>query len=393
MDSSLVLDVLLLLTLLGALVGGWGRGLGRTVGGLAGAVAGLAAAVVLVPWLGVQLGESAARIPVQVVAGVLVVSLGLAAGRAVGGLVRRGMEALRLSWVDAVAGAIGSATVVALAWMIAVANVPLLGSSDLTAAVDRSRGLTTLSAATPDTVRDQVSATRLVERARPWLAEVAGSPTEPPAIPDVDVDTAAIRASSASVVRISGAADACPGVVTGSGVVVAPDRVVTNAHVVAGMDAPTVAPTGSGAVTGRVVHLDETNDLAVIATDGLDVPALRVSDEVGQGDVGVVAGYPGGGPLTLVPAEVVSQRRTLVSSEGGAASRRVLTIAADVERGNSGGPVLDEGGDVAGIVFGQSRGVDDVGYAVPVSVVGPLVDRAPALASPVDTGTCRAAAA
>lgn len=391
MDATLVLDLLVVLTLLGALVGGWRRGIGRTVGGLAGAVAGLAAALALMPWLGDRLEDTTTRGPLLAVAAVAAVVGGLVVGQSLGGLLRRALGALRLTWLDSAAGSLGSAVLVGVAWVVAAANVSVVGSSGLTDAVHGSRGVETLSRVAPDGLREATSADRLRQRGAPWLADVVGEPLTPPAIPDVDVDTAAVRQATGSVVRVSGAARGCAGVVTGSGVMIAPDRVMTNAHVVGGVDEPTVRAPGVGSSTGRVVYVDERNDLAVIATDGLDVPALPVSERVRRGDRGVVAGYPGGGPLTLVPAEVVSQRRTVVTNGDGASTRAVLTLAADVERGNSGGPVLDRSGQVAGIVFGKSSGVEDVGFAAPLSVVGPLVDRSAGLTDRVDTGRCRAA--
>lgn len=137
--------------------------------------------------------------------------------------------------------------------------------------------------------------------------------------------------------RVSGDARACRSVVTGSGFVIAPDRVMTNAHVVAGVDAPVVRAPGELPVTGRVVYVDERQDLAVVATDGLDAPALSLRTGARSGDVAVVAGYLHGvRQLQLEAAQVVGQRSTIVTTDGQSRLRRVLTLASDIEQGNSG---------------------------------------------------------
>lgn len=392
MDAAQVVDVVVVLSLVTAVLGGWARGLGRTVGGLAGAVLGAAAAVlVIVPWVVDRVGTTQAQLLAVAAAALGTVAVGTAVGSALGGLVLSLLRRARLGWADTLGGAIAGAAVTALAWVLAAGLVPATGSATLADSLTGARTIQALTRLAPPSVQDGTVVARLLERHQPWLAEVAGSPSVSPEIPHVDVDTAAIRSATGSVVRVSGDATACRTVVTGSGFVVAPDRVMTNAHVVAGVDSPIVRAPGELPVRGRVVHVDTRHDLAIVATDGLDAPALTISDEATAGSEGVVAGYPRGGPLRLDPARLLAERATVVTVGDRTATRAVLTLAASVASGSSGGPVLGEAGEVVGVIFARASGVDDVAYAVPVSVAGPLAQRAASLTEPVATGRCAAA--
>ncbi len=105
-----------------------------------------------------------------------------------------------------------------------------------------------------------------------------------------------VRQASASGVRVLGTA--CGLGVQGSGWVAGPGLVVTNAHVVAGEDDTTVTPEGGFELDATVVHYDPRNDLAVLAADGLQAPALELSDRPRRGTDGAVIGYPENGPLS-----------------------------------------------------------------------------------------------
>lgn len=393
MDGALLVDLLVVLTLLTAVLSGWARGLGRTVGALAGAVGGALLAVsVVVPWAEERLGPQTSPTLLVVVAGIVCVVAGATLGTSLGGLLRAGLSRIRLGWLDAAGGAVAGAGITAVIWVLVAALVPVVGSATITDSVSSSRALSALTRVVPDGLQDRTALARALERSQPWLAEVAGSPSQPPAIPAVDVDSAALEASSGSVVRVSGDARACRSVVTGSGFVIAPDRVMTNAHVVAGVDSPVVRAPGELPVTGRVVYVDESQDLAVVATDGLDAPPLTLRTGARAGDVAVVAGYPlGVRELQLDAAQVLGQRSTIVTTDGQSRLRRVLTVAADIEQGSSGGPVLGSDGRVVGVVFAKAVAVDRVAYAVPASVAAPVAERAPGLTEAVATGTCTAA--
>jgi S1-C subfamily serine protease len=172
--------------------------------------------------------------------------------------------------------------------------------------------------------------------------------------------------------------------------VVAPERVLTNAHVLAGVEEPVVEAPGEGGRTGRIVYFDPVDDLAVIAVPGLTTPALTINPQLGTGARGVVDGYPFGGPFTSRPAEVVSVDSILVPDIYGenTSERQVFVLAADVDPGNSGGPFLDQEGAVAGVVFGRSENAENVGYALTLQEAGDVVDEAASLSESVQSGQC-----
>ena len=77
-----------------------------------------------------------------------------------------------------------------------------------------------------------------------------------------------------------------------------------------------------------------------------------------------------------------------IEESGRTSTREIMTVAADVDHGNSGGPVLTGDGAVGGVVFAKSDSVENVGYAIPVSTLSPLAEQAPLLEDAVDSGSC-----
>ena len=214
----------------------------------------------------------------------------------------------------------------------------------------------------------------------------------PVAPPDPSVAQTAGRArAAASVIKITGVADACNRGQEGSGWVVARERVVTNAHVVAGMDTATLRIHGTGrSYTGRVVIFDAKRDLAVLAVPGLPAQPLSQGPDLARGDSGVVAGFPLDGPYRLDAArvrEVVDARGSDIYGRPGT-SREVYSLYAQVRPGNSGGPLLSTDGRVVGVVFAKSLDDPSTGYALTMDEARPVLDAASGASTPVDTGAC-----
>src|SRR5690606_33647537 len=136
-------------------------------------------------------------------------------------------------------------------------------------------------------------------------SDVCSSDLEGQDPPELDTTTDPLAAAARSVARISGTAFACGQNQSGSGFVVAPERVVTNAHVVAGVDSPVVELPDGQALDARVVWFDPDADVAILAVPGLEAHPLPLAD-MGIGDEGVVDGYPHGGPFSSTPAEVLA---------------------------------------------------------------------------------------
>ncbi|KFC52245.1 hypothetical protein GY12_07510 [Micrococcus luteus] len=177
---------------------------------------------------------------------------------------------------------------------------------------------------------------------------------------------------------------------SGSGVAVAPDRVLTNAHVVLGVDAPTVTDRARGVHEARIIHLDTARDLAVLAVDDADLPVIPVGDELTGGASASVLGYPDGGPFASTPATVRAVGEVPLGDvlTGAASMVDVYTLAADIRHGYSGGPVVDAAGNLAGLVFARAPGSDAVGYALTADTIAPVVAAAPGMTATVPSGDC-----
>ena len=202
--------------------------------------------------------------------------------------------------------------------------------------------------------------------------------------------TPAASSASAAVVRLTGTAAQCNQVQSGSGVAVAPDRVLTNAHVVLGVDAPTVTDRARGVHAARIVHLDTAHDLAVLAVDDANLPVMPVGAELTGGASASVLGYPDGGPFASTPATVQAVGEVPLGDvlTGAASMVDVYTLAADIRHGYSGGPVVDAAGNLAGLVFARAPGSDAVGYALTADTIAPVVAAAPQMTATVPSGDC-----
>lgn len=389
MGWSIVLDVLLVLLFIGAAVNGYRAGLLRTAAGLVGLILGGVAAYFVMPWVAGLVPMPEWRAPAAILAAGVLLSIGAWLGAVVGRALRHGARAVKLQVIDRVLGAIGNLLVTAFVVALVASGVSAMGVPVLSPAIAGSRVLSTLDQVTPAPARTFMAELRTAALGEgiPWLVDVLDSPTEAPALPTGGIDDAVLARAAASVVRVTGTAYECGSSLSGSGFVVAEDRVVTNAHVVAGVTEPIVEAPGQPAVAGRVVAYDAANDLAVIAVSGLATPPLAIADPVVGADA-AVAGYPFGGPLEVRSARVMSIGPITIEESGRTSTREIVTLAADVDHGNSGGPVLTGDGAVGGVVFAKSDSVANVGYAIPVSTLAPLAAQAPSLADPVGSGSC-----
>lgn len=311
-------------------------------------------------------------------------------GRTLGTTIWRAARRLHLGKVDSVLGAVFAAVSTLLAaWLIGsmLARVPNLG---LGPQIQRSKVLRALDARLPPApsvfarIGDIVQPRNLPD-VFAQLEPRAAAPVAPPSDPAV---RAILTKDQASVVKIQGAA--CGGIAEGSGFVVAGGLVVTNAHVVSGMSTPVVFDS-RGQHSARVVVFDPNLDVAVLRTSGLAGPPLPlVAQTSGRGASGAVMGYPLNGPLKAVPGAVLRQ----MDAEGRdiygerLITRSIYELQADVEHGNSGGPLARADGSVFGVVFAKSSSEDGVGYALTSDEVIPKVNEAQGRTAAIDTGRC-----
>ncbi len=186
-----------------------------------------------------------------------------------------------------------------------------------------------------------------------------------------------------SVVKVEG--EACGRIQDGSGFVVAPGLVVTNAHVVAGEERSDVLTSSGQRLPGVAVAFDPDRDLAVLSVAGLDAPGLPLADAT-DGDIGGVFGFPGGGDLRIAPFSVVRQIRALGRDiyDDGRTEREVLELAADLAPGDSGSALVAPDGTVIGVAFAIAPDRPGVAYALTVDELEAVL--AGDLSSAVSTG-------
>ncbi|MEV4643094.1 MarP family serine protease [Actinoplanes sp. NPDC049548] len=352
LDAVLILPALAVAALghrRGLLVAGLcalGAGLGTLLGWEAGPlVAGRFAGT------GVRLAVSLTTVVVLAAAG-LVLSLGL------GERLKRALVTRPLRRLDAAGGAVASLVAVLL-----------------------TAGL--VAAWTLDD-RDAISFEGLVHTAATEVAAPDPALSGAPAV-------AVARPSLVKVRAAPGAAHRCSRGAVGSGFVYAPERVMTNAHVVAGADDVRVE-TPEGRLDATVVVYDPDRDLAVLYVPGLTGPALSFVDKPLPGGAdAIVLGFPLDGPYQAQPARIVDLARVGGRDiyDSGPVNREMYTIRALVRNGNSGGPLVTPGGRVLGVVFGVSEGRPDTGFALSAEEASAVAEDGTRRTEKVGTGDCR----
>lgn len=448
------LDVLLIVALAMLLVQGHRRGLWVVLGNLVGLVGGAAIAFYALPEVAEFVTAPQWRWAALIATLVLLVAAGQYVGAAIGEAIRLRVNLPALRLVDRLLGALAAGLAGALVLWLVAFSIAASGSTAVTREVNRSQVITALDTVMPDSLLAWAARSRSAvadldvlpelelpapvpesddgvraapaPAATPGLPSAASSPSDTAtsapsasATPEEPDDAAAASSStaaapsatttapasststatpstpaassaSAAVVRLTGTAAQCNQVQSGSGVAVAPDRVLTNAHVVLGVDAPTVTDRARGVHAARIVHLDTAHDLAVLAVDDANLPVMPVGAELTGGASASVLGYPDGGPFASTPATVQAVGEVPLGDvlTGAASMVDVYTLAADIRHGYSGGPVVDTAGNLAGLVFARAPGSDAVGYALTADTIAPVVAAAPEMTATVPSGDC-----
>ena len=396
-----VVDILLAVVLVSYAVTGYRQGFVVSVMSLVGFLGGGAVGMWLLPLL-LQQWDAVAGLAVVrtglLVFGVFVLaSIGQAVAVSLAARVRSQVQARPARNVDAVLGSVAVLVAVSvLVWFIAGA-VRGGAPAPLARAIGESRILRVIDEVVPPQTSRLFAGFRgvLDREGFPRVFEGVGAePIIPIAPPDSGIARSrAIAEVSDSIVKITGVAAACNRGQEGSGFVYAPERVVTNAHVVAGVDEPHVRVGGSGrSYTARIVVLDPKRDLAVLDVPGLDAAPLKPGDALGRGEGAAVAGFPLDGPYRVDAArirEVISARGSDIYGDPGTL-RQVYSLFARVEPGNSGGPLLDPQGKLVGVVFAKSLDDDVTGYALTLTEAKPVFDAGRRASRAVPSGACAA---
>ena len=334
----------------------------------------------------------------RVFVALVVVLAGALLGQLLAGVIGRAIRK-RVTWepakvVDAVAGAVVSALAVLLvAWMVATP----LASSPFPAVAGQVRQSTLVQAVdkgVPERVRSLYDSLREAID-RQGLPDVLDplTPTRSRDVPAPDqtlLSSPVVDNVKGSVVQIRGIAITCARQIDGSGFVYADERVMTNAHVLAGVTQPKVTAEGE-TYDATPVYVDAETDVAVLSVPGLpQLPLTFAPTPVDTGADSIVMGYPGGGGLYVGPARV--RDRGEISGPDFRATqtvqRDVYALFGQVRAGNSGGPLLATDGHVLGVVFASAIDDPDTGYALTAEEVGAAARDGQAAFAAVDTGPC-----
>ena len=205
------------------------------------------------------------------------------------------------------------------------------------------------------------------------------------------IASSAIKSAAAederSIVRIT--SFGCGGIVTGSGFVVAPDLVLTNAHVIAGVHRP-IVKYGTQSYAGTPVLYDSSLDLAALRLSGLAAKPLTIfNGEVDAGTTVAVIGYPGGN-YTVSPGVVLDNLELFTSTIYGVGTvgRQTYEFKATIAPGSSGGPMVLLDGRVAGIVYAKPASANGYGYALTSKSLLAKLRQAKQSTRRVGTGAC-----
>ena len=303
----------------------------------------------------------------------------------------------RITWqparaVDAVGGAVLSGlAVLVVAWALGVA---VSGSriGPLTPQVRSSAVLAKVNQTMPESAAEALQAfnnvvgtTFFPRYLEPFAPEriVSVDPPDARILRDPDVVDA-----RRSVLKIHGD-NKCGRGVEGTGFLYANGRLMTNAHVVAGVSDPEVM-VGDDEVDATVVYYNEDLDVAVLAVNGIDRPHLSFDVSAEPGDNSAVLGYPQDGPFDAQAVRIRAQQR-LRSPDiygNGSVIREVFSLRGLIRPGNSGGPLVSSAGDVTGVVFAASVTDSETGYALTADQVRQAAADGLASGRGVDTGDC-----
>ena len=347
-------------------------------------------------WLApVALGDATPSLLVSLGALFIVIlsaSLGQALLQFLGARIRDKITWQPIRALDAVGGAaLSAAAVLLVAWALGVAVsgtrigavTPLVRGSSVLAKVDQV--LPASVGGVLQTFNNVVGTSFFPRYLEPFAPEriVKVGPGPQRLLKDPDVVNAA-----ASVMKVRGS-NSCGRGVEGSGFLYADNRLMTNAHVVAGVRDPEVL-VGDSSVPAQVVYFNPDIDVAVLAFDSGDAAHLDFAGDATAQDGVAILGYPQDGPYDVQPGRIRSQQRLRSPNIYGEGTviREVFSLRGLVRPGNSGGPIVSSAGDVVGVVFAASVTDKDTGYALTAGQVAQGATQGAMSSTAVSTGGC-----
>ncbi|MDX3583030.1 MarP family serine protease [Streptomyces europaeiscabiei] len=395
-----VLDILLLVAAVWfAIVGyrqGFVVGILSVIGFLGGGLVAVYVLPVIWDWMTENSEVSTAAAVVAVVIVIVCASVGQALTTHLGNKLRRYITWSPARALDATGGALVNVVAMLLvAWLIGSAlagtTLPTLGKE-----VRNSKVLQGVAGALPhqaDTWFADFSSV-LTQNGFPQVfSPFSNEPITEVQPPDPALANSPVaQRAKRSIVKVMGTAQSCGKVLEGTGFVFGERRVMTNAHVVGGVDEPTVQIGGEGRkYDATVVLYDWERDIAVLDVPSLKAPVLEfTTKDAASSDDAIVAGFPENGAYDIRPARV----RGRITANGadiykrGTVHRDVYSLYATVRQGNSGGPLLTPDGKVYGVVFAKSLDDPDTGYALTADEVEEDITKGRTANQQVDSDSC-----
>ncbi|MCX2933108.1 acid resistance serine protease MarP [Mycobacterium sp. CVI_P3] len=375
MTSSQWLDIAVLAVAFVAAISGWRSGALGSLMSFVGVILGAIAGVMLAPHIVSHISSPRGKLFAALFLILAFVVVGEVAGVVLGRAVRGAIRNRGVRTVDSVIGvALQLVVVMVAAWLLAS---PLTSSDqpNLAAATRGSKVLAEVDKYAPEwlkTVPKRMSALLRTSGLPDVLQPFGRTPIQAVDAPDASLaDSLVVATARPSVVKIRGVAPECQKVLEGTGFVIAPNRVMSNAHVVAGSDSVTVDAEGQE-YPATVVSYDPNEDISILDVPNLPERPLVFADQPAKsGTDAVVLGYPGGGEFAATPARV----REIIELNGPdiyrttTVNREVYTIRGTVRQGNSGGPMINRAGQVLGVVFGAAVDDNDTGFVMTANEV------------------------
>ena len=391
-----LLDLILVVLVVAFAVAGYRQGFIIGVLSFAGFIGGGAIGALIGPSIARALVDGLAQQALVAIIVVFVVAM-------VGQLLASGLGVAmrsRVTWrpatvVDSIGGAVVSViSVLLIAWLIATAVAyapfPLISRQ-----VNSSAVLRGVDRIMPQSVSLMFGDFRSLLARGPYTQVFGALGAEGAlrvAAPDPAVlQSAGLTSARPSIVKIEGTAPSCARRIEGSGFVVARHRVLTNAHVVAGVKpSPEVITMHGRTLHARVVLYDPLRDVAVLYVPGLHARPLSFTGPAQSGENAIVAGYPLNRSFTANAARIggTEAARSPDIYQNAQVTREIYSIKAQVRPGNSGGPLLAPDGQVYGVVFAAAVSVKDTGYALTANEVKADVQAAKNKVTPVSTQGC-----
>ncbi|HEU5421493.1 MAG TPA: MarP family serine protease [Streptosporangiaceae bacterium] len=394
-----LLDLILIVLAAAFAVAGYRQGFIIGILSFAGFIGGVAVGAIVAPRISQAMATSLpwqAFIAILVVFSAAVVGMVIASG--IGVAVRSRLRGRPVTVLDSLGGAaVNVVAVLLVAWLIGsfVAYSPfpqISGQVNDSAVLKAVDGVVPRSALT----LPGFPPLRRLLTSGPYTQVFSALGAESAlAIPAPDravLNSTGLAKSRNSIVKIMGVAPSCSKRIEGTGFVVSPHHVLTNAHVVAGVtDGPNVYTRRGKQFRATVVLYDPQRDVAVLNVPGLAAHPLTFAGPAPFGASAIVAGYPLNRPFTVGAARLDSAESAIGPNiyQNAQVRRQIYPIRALVRPGNSGGPLLAPDGSVYGVVFAAAVSLKNTGYALTASEVSSDVARGERATSPVSTQACQ----